>query len=511
MEKRGISKKALLTNCYMNGYSGSELDTLAIANYFLKSKYQVDIFTLKVGFPLLADINPKIRIITIDDIQQLHSEYDILWAHHYPLVDYLLFTSNVKFRYIHYVCLSSFEPLEQIPLYYERLNLVSVMSYNTRKKLVQESSVYKKEKIDVFSNYAPEKYFKSQVAEYKELKKVAIVSNHVPFELLEVKKMLEEDKIKVDIYGVNYNYVKVDDEILSHYDLIISIGKTCFYSIAIGIPTYVYDRNGGCGYVRKNNVQVLFEGNFVCLALSVQKNPQELYRDIIDNYYYSKEEINYLKDFGMTNFCFEKNMDLCLKKLFRTKPYSNDISNDESVFLRKTSPLYVEKISEYEKNIQQLEYYLLDKKCKCQLFISVNGSFIEEESQKKISQRTDDKYEVSFLIDKNCDKIRFDFCEEEFVVLSDFTLNESKTDFDCHGLILLDDKLVSVDNDPYIVIHKHFKKNELVHFQYRLTKYSLSEVSKIFDENYHLKQELFSIKSGRFFKIYSKFKKIIQR
>ena len=43
-------KRGLLTNAYISGDSGSELDTVEVAHYFLNNGYLVDIFTLKDKF-----------------------------------------------------------------------------------------------------------------------------------------------------------------------------------------------------------------------------------------------------------------------------------------------------------------------------------------------------------------------------------------------------------------------------------------------------------------------------
>ena len=50
MTKKG--KKILLTNVYMKNFSGSELDTITIANYLSDNGYDVTIFSLEFGFPL---------------------------------------------------------------------------------------------------------------------------------------------------------------------------------------------------------------------------------------------------------------------------------------------------------------------------------------------------------------------------------------------------------------------------------------------------------------------------
>ena len=56
-------KKVLLTNFKLINYTGSELDTLTVANYFLDKNYDVTIYTLEYGYPLLNNIDKRIKII----------------------------------------------------------------------------------------------------------------------------------------------------------------------------------------------------------------------------------------------------------------------------------------------------------------------------------------------------------------------------------------------------------------------------------------------------------------
>lgn len=501
-----VMKKVLLTNAYCFGYSGSELDTLDVANYFLDNGYIVDIFALKVGKPLINEIDKRIRIITLANKDDFYDKYDVLWAHHYPIVDYLLFSTNIKFDYVHYVCLSSFEMLEQIPMYYEKFNLTSVMSYNTRMKLANENPLYKEEKINIFSNYAKKNFFSYKAKNYKNLKKIAIVSNHVPSELVEVSEMLRKDGIVVDIYGIGYTYVKVDSNVLSNYDLIISIGRTCFFSLAMGIPTYIYDRFGGVGYVTKDNILKCFQGNFVCMLDSKKVSKDKLYFDIINNYSFSLEDSKYFKKFGLKNFCFENNMDNTLKLLFSTEKFSNKIEDKEFLFLKKTSSLYVEKIFQYE-------YELLDNKLKCQIFYALgNEEFCDNKSIKKISNYLgNDKYEVEFFIKEKYDKIRFDFCEKSFVILSDLKLNNKDIDFTYSNIENVDGKLISLNNDPNIFIDVSKIKGKQIKITYSLKECLGSEFYSIIEEKRILEHRYNMLYNGRFYRGYRKLKGILKR
>ena len=45
-------KKILFTNVGFKNYAGSEIATMTLANYFLRTNYEVHIFTIEYGEPL---------------------------------------------------------------------------------------------------------------------------------------------------------------------------------------------------------------------------------------------------------------------------------------------------------------------------------------------------------------------------------------------------------------------------------------------------------------------------
>lgn len=56
-------KKVLLTNFQFKNLTGSEIDTKTVAEYFLKNKWDVTIFTFTYGYPLINELDSRIKII----------------------------------------------------------------------------------------------------------------------------------------------------------------------------------------------------------------------------------------------------------------------------------------------------------------------------------------------------------------------------------------------------------------------------------------------------------------
>lgn len=310
-------KKILLTNFSFKNYSGSEIDTMTIADFFIKEGYRVDIFTLEKGEPLINHCNKKIRIITLNEKKLLYKEYNVIWSHHYPLLDYILFEEQIKSDFIFYMSLSAFEPYEVPPEYCNELSLIGAISEEVKNKLIEEGC--DKEKIHLFPNYAPSKYFNNKINKVKEIKKICVVSNHVPDELIQLKNMAQKESIEVDIYGKEYVYKYVDDNLLNEYDVIISIGKTVYYSLAIGKLVYCYDYFGGYGYINKNNIEKAYEYNFSGRGFGKKMTGEEILNDIKVNYNKVQKDLNILKKFVKKEFDLELNIRNVLSKMKKNK------------------------------------------------------------------------------------------------------------------------------------------------------------------------------------------------
>ena len=117
----------------------------------------------------------------------MNKEFYLIFSHHFPVLDYLIFNKNVKADYIHFVSLSSYEPYEALPLYYKKLNLVSTLSGESLDVLKKNRYDYKN--VHLFTNYSFKRYFELEKKYREKIKKICIVSNHIPLELLEFKEI----------------------------------------------------------------------------------------------------------------------------------------------------------------------------------------------------------------------------------------------------------------------------------------------------------------------------------
>lgn len=463
-----MKRSVLLTNYQMTGFSGSELDTLNIANYFLSKDYDVTIFTFRYGYPLLGEIDERIKIVTSMNIGDMKKKYNIIWAHHFPLLDYLLFFQGISADYIHYVSLSSFTDYECLPEYYNELNLNSILSYEG--KMVLKDENYDISNINIFTNYSPRECFDYKIKNHK-LKKICIVSNHVPEELLQFVSYFNKTNknSKIDIYGRGFNYTKVTPNILYKYDLVISIARTIYDALALGIPAYCYDRFGGDGYITTNNISDSYNFNFSGRFSHKKMNYIDLYNDITDNYSKSLKELTKLRKFAYENFCFEKMMDRTIRKLKKTKKFNIDKVIMKYPHLVRKAPLFynrlndeITKLNKYKKN----DY-------KAQIYFDYGFGFNEKNSIKKYYKINNDMHYIDIRIPRNVINIRFDFTDLKYTKINDISINEKKYKslrfLNC--VRIEDGSYISINNDPGFIFKNNGYTRLKINFHLEILSY----------------------------------------
>lgn len=351
-----MGKSILITNYELINYTGSELNAMSIAKRFKDLGYKVYMLAMFVGEPLCSktkDCYDEIIEITNTQFDFSNLEFDIVWSHHSFILSWLIFEKNLRAKKIIISSLSARENLEVVPLYGNDLSLVIANSQETKEKLMQEGikDVY------LLENYSFKKYFERNT-EVKELKNIAIVSNHVPGELMQSKDILEKEGYHVDIYGFNGKRELITDKVLSNYDVIITIGKTVQYAMSLKIPVYVYDIFGGEGYLTLENLEKNRSRNFS--GRGFEKKPsQVIIQEIKDNFIDALSIVEELKKYAIKNFCFEDNIDKIYKILIEKpdlilddirRKYKKDVR-----LLMSVKQMYINMKNKYAPKIQELK------------------------------------------------------------------------------------------------------------------------------------------------------------
>lgn len=472
-------KKVLLTNLYIEKYSGSELDTVTVANYFVENGWDVTIFTLVKGYPLINDLIKKVKIYDYYNVDEMNKEFDLIWAHHFPVLDYLIFNKNVKADYIHFVSLSSYEPYEALPLYYKKLNLVSTLSGESLDVLKKNRYDYKN--VHLFTNYSFKRYFELEKKYREKIKKICIVSNHIPLELLEFKEIAEKENIVVDIYGEGYKFVKINENILKKYDVVISIGKTVNYSLSLGIPTYCYDRFGGDGYIDMNNINKSYYYNFSGRYSRKQKKPKDIYNDIVNNYERVLKQKEEIKKYAYDNFCFENNIQKVLKEILATEKLDmEELINDYEQMSISSAIIIREFINKQEYMGKTFKTYYFTKDGKVDWYSFKTYRY----------DNLDNKYSRTIKIKKDATRIRIDLCNVKGMIIKKIKINGKNIPLkSIYNAIKVYDGYISLNNNPYIILDNVKSKLEIEVIMNKLdVDIYLNEIIKYSNANEQLNQ-----------------------
>ena len=342
-----MQKKILITNFEMRQFTGSEINAATIAKRFKELGYKVYILAMYFDEPLYSQVKDsfdEIIDITKNEFDFSKIEFDLVWIHHSFLLNWLIFDNKIKAKKIIVSSLSPVVLFEAVPSYSNELSLVLANSQETKEQLIKEGI----NEVFVLENYSFKSYFE-QENEVKKLKNIAIVSNHIPDEVMEAKKMLEEKEYNVEIYGLAGKKELITDEILKKYDAIISIGKTVQYAMSLQIPIYVYDIHGGEGYLTLENLEKNRSRNFSGRGFN-KKSAEEIYNEIINSFENALKITPEIKKYAYDNFCFENNIDKILEI----------VEQKEDVNLEKIKEEYKNKKREV-LSTKAMATYLIEK------------------------------------------------------------------------------------------------------------------------------------------------------
>lgn len=250
----------MLMTHFLRDFTGSEINILDLSREFIERGYEVSVASFEFGEPLASEFRQlSVKIIDLSRVDTITA--DLVWMQHFTVCDYCFSLKKINAKKVIFSSLSPFERLESPPFHIEFVDLILANSLETKRKI--SNMGIRADSIQVFPNPIRKEFFNDEYILPKcELKRVAIVSNHVPEEVYSACDLLKMNGIEVDIYGFSGNIVLVTPDLLSKYSAVITIGRTARYCLALGIPVYCYDRFGGPGWIVSENFQRADEFNF---------------------------------------------------------------------------------------------------------------------------------------------------------------------------------------------------------------------------------------------------------
>lgn len=387
-------KKVLLTNLYLTKYTGSELHTLEITKLLLKRGYKVVIAVQLKAYPLMKEIEllgDNVEVIECQYEELPEKEYDLIIVQHYPVFDYLCCNYDITYKKLVISKLSVISDYELLPVCIEQADAVWCVSEECAEAVIKQGIDEKK--VEVFYNSVSESFFSQSNYSVMKLKKIAVISNHIPSEIIQLKEQLNKE-YQIDFIGVEYTPRYVDRKFLEEYDLIITIGRTVQQCFVAGIPVYIYDYFGGPGYINSDNFILAEKNNFSGRGFA-KKTVAELKKDIVLNYITNMNNIENLKKMAKEKYSYDINFEKLYSKL------ENSEVIKQCNFYRSIDK---KRINAYSK---QMLNNLVEKSIESRIYIDEGNGFNEKDS---VSWKIMENYDIEqkILVSEKMLKIRFD-------------------------------------------------------------------------------------------------------
>lgn len=336
--------RILILNYHLQAYTGSEINALQLGRALKDLGHSVDAATFITGSPIKDRFDETgLRVINLLENSPSTMDYDLIWAHHEPVLTHLLYKWNVQNTKILFSSLGPHEPLESPPLYFDDIPVFLTNSFENKKCLMDHG--IGEEKIYFFPNYAPERFFnQARASQASEICKIAIVSNHPPQEITDFAKLASDKGVHVDLIGFQGEQKFVDEALLLSYDLVISIGKTVQYCFALKVPVYCYDRFGGPGFITPDHFFLAGEHNFSGRGFDRKLSAEELYDDIFSDTQRASETVDFLYEKSREKYCLETNIQKLLERM-RTAPVTGIAAiKDRSSVLERINDAHVNEL-----------------------------------------------------------------------------------------------------------------------------------------------------------------------
>lgn len=386
-----INKSILILNSFLKEFTGSEIVTLELAEFFVEKGAKVTVAGFCINKPLMNYFNHE--NITLVNLYNLDEDYhyDLIWAHHFTTIEYCIFEKNISADKVIFSSLSHFTNLETPPLILDRITHLLVNSIENRNTLIELG--FNENNIHLFQNPAPKKFFEQKYQLRDKLKRIAIVSNHIPDEMLEAIHILKAEAIAVSIYGKGFEEVRITENILSKYDAVITIGKTVQYCLAMGIPVYCYDMFGGVGWITRDKIKEASDFNFSGRNFPIRKTALDICREIKE---YKRENFTFYKEIS-----YLYNLEKVVNNIIHAKNKGVYFNNKLILALRrKQQKVYSERLFNHVF---------------CQLYFSIDNSFKEEKSIKH-NLVLDSYNKIIFELDGNYKEFRLDLSNSPAVI-----------------------------------------------------------------------------------------------
>jgi hypothetical protein len=186
-------------------------------------------------------------------------------------------------------------------------------------------------------------------------------------------------------------YELVTPKALLKYDAVITIGKTVQYCLACGVPVYVYDKSGGCGYLNKKNFTKNRLVNFSGRG-NKKKTSEQIFSEIINGYddarkYQESVRDEMIQEFNLANYIEKLFIDESKEKLLPEALYNTAMASMAMSKWKLKGDFYVKELVEVVKKRDNEIQHLKDTNAEYEKLINK-----QEFSFKKIIEKAKQKF-----------------------------------------------------------------------------------------------------------------------
>lgn len=307
-----IMKRVLITLFYADGLHGGVKYAAELGDWFASQGYDVTCVGVKTNQATVEHFaKHKTKLVNILDFN-FDTEFDLVWTHTFPIYPYLV-RHGLKYKRVINSCISKILSIERFVFCTDNMDLFLTLTPEARDMYINDYSI-PADKIHILPNTAPDNFFETQKKLPNTIQRIAVVSNHPPKELLDLKNIFPARNIDIVYYG-GKNPIDITPKVLKNFDVVITIGKTVQYCLAMGIPVYNYDHFGGSGYITLDNIDIESAFTFSGRSFGIKKTTEQIATELESQYTSVARQATKLKEVAETKFKLSVNVRNILKIL----------------------------------------------------------------------------------------------------------------------------------------------------------------------------------------------------
>ncbi|MFG1425598.1 glycosyltransferase family protein [Roseixanthobacter glucoisosaccharinicivorans] len=277
--------RVLIATNQLERLSGSEIVALEFAEFFKQKGHQVDVFANYRGLPIRLLFKESGIIIETDPKNIRPMCYDLVYFQHHVagLFSYEAHENDVESSIFAFGHLSPTGFFESGGWAHESI-LADVTLANSPETATALAQTGLTVPVRVFHNAAPDTFHAKRTGLRATPGKILFVTNHSTPVCLEAIEILKADFDVLHIGRGGDKVARVNRRMIREADIVVTIGKTVQYALAVGTPVYVYDHFGGPGYLSEENFQWAAAFNFSGRCHGRKLSGEALAADILAGY-----------------------------------------------------------------------------------------------------------------------------------------------------------------------------------------------------------------------------------